>query len=260
VFNRLLLARPEGDAFSQKNRAWMRAQALPATESFLVDNALELLEQTEARLKAVDARLLAIASVEESAKLLVTIPGVDVTVAIALLAAIGDVRRFDTPGQLAAYFGLVPRVSQSAGRCHHGGITKTGSSGARSLAIEAAQVVARSSSPLAATYWRVRRKRGHNVAVTALARKIIVVVWYLLQRREPYRYAPLPRTRDKLRRLTPSHHRSIQRPETLDELCREVGLPTPSLPTPAERRVAARNRSTITRLSRQLREERLTNS
>lgn len=254
VFNRLLLPRPEGDPFSRKNRSWMRAEPLPETERLLVDNALELLEQTEVRVAAVDERLLKLASVEASAKLLVTVPGVNVTVAMALLATIGDVRRFPTPGQLSAYFGLVPRLSQSAGRCHHGSITKAGSSTARSLAIEAAQVVARSGSPLSATYWRVRRKRGHNVAVTALARKLIVVVWHLLQHGEPYRYAPPTRTRFKLRRLERERRRVSQVPQSLEEVYREAQLPELASPRPAERRAAARNRAVITRLSRLARE------
>jgi len=164
------------------------------------------------------------------------------------------VRRFPTPGQLSAYFGLVPRVSQSAGRCHHGSITKAGSSTARSLAIEAAQVVARSSSPLSATYWRVRRKRGHNVAVTALARKLIVVVWHLLQHGEPYRYAPPTRTRIKLRRLDLERRRVSAVPQSLEDVYREARLPALASPRPAERRAAARNRAVITRLSRQARE------
>ena len=65
-----------------------------------------------------------------------TIPGVGVTVAVGLVAAIGEVERFDSPGKLAAYFGLVPRISQSAGRCYHGRITKSGNSTARHLAID----------------------------------------------------------------------------------------------------------------------------
>ena len=45
------------------------------------------------------------------------------------------------------------------------------------MAIEAAQVLARSPAPIATTFYRVRRKKGYNVAVTALARKLIVLVW-----------------------------------------------------------------------------------
>ncbi len=49
---------------------------------------------------------------------------------------------------------------------------------------------------------------GHNVAVTALARKLVVVVGYLLTRGEPYRYAPVERTRTKLRAVTPDRRRA----------------------------------------------------
>jgi len=149
TFHRCLICPPEGDAFSARGRRWMRSVELPPAEHFLVHNGLELLEAVEARLDATDQQLLKTAAIEEQAHLLMTIPGVGVTVALGLLAAIGDIRRFPSPGQLASYFGLVPRVSQSAGRCHHGRITKAGPGNARSLAIEAAQMLARSPSPIA---------------------------------------------------------------------------------------------------------------
>jgi hypothetical protein len=170
---------------------------------------------------------------------------------MGLLAAIGDIRRFPSPGQLASYFGLVPRVSQSAGRCHHGRITKAGPGNARSLAIEAAQVLARSPSPIATTFYRVRHKKGYNVAVTALARKLIVLVWYMLQNGEPYRYATVESTRRKLRSLVPKHERprALHPPRTLEEVYREAGLTLPPQPSKAERRAAANNRRTRTRLS-----------
>ena len=176
------------------------------------------------------------------------IPGVGVTVAVGLLAAIGDVGRFASPDQLAAYFGLVPRVSQSGDKCYHGPITKQGRSSARWLAVEAAQSLSQMSTPLAATYHRVKRKRGHNVAVTALARKLVVLVWYLLQKQEPYRYGPVAHTCRKLRRLTPGLARAKPGhvPHTLDAVYREHGLPLPAAPTAAEKRAAARNLRVVT--------------
>jgi len=252
TFHRRLISPPQGDAFTNPGRRWMRSHELPPAERFLADNALELLEATEARIDATDQELLKTAAIEEQAQLLMTIPGVGVTVAIGLLAAIGDIQRFPSPGQLASYFGLVPRVSQSAGRCHHGRITKAGPSHARFLAIEAAQILARSPSPIATTFHRVRRKRGYNVAVTALARKLIVLVWYMLQNSEPYRYASLEPTRRKLRSLIPKSQRprALRPPHTIEEVYREAGLPVLPEPSKAERRAAANNRRTRTRLSR----------
>lgn len=252
ALNRRLVALPEGEAFSKKSRRWMRSVDLPQTERFLVHNSLDLLEAIDARIAAADAELTRLAKEQERARLLMTIPGVGLQVALGLLAAIGDVERFRSPEKLTAYLGLVPRVSQSAGRCHHGRITKTGSTIVRSLVVEAAQILARSPSPMATTYWRVRRKRGHNVAVTALARKLVVVAWHLLQKNEPYRYAPPQRTRQKLRALTPPGERcrAAQRPQTLEEVYRESNLPTLPAPTPGEKRAAAANRRARTRMTK----------
>jgi len=251
ILHRRLLPIPQGwNPFAQKTRLWMRGLTLPSTERFMLDNALALLEQIETRVAEVDEQLLQQARISESAKLLITIPGVNVTVAIGMLAAIDDVRRFPTPQKLGSYFGLVPRIRQSADRCYHGDITKAGNSTARSLAIEAAQILARSSSPLAATYYRVRHKRGHNVAVTALARKLVHVVWHVLSKREPYRYAPIPRTRIKLLRVTVDHARSRCVPQTLEAVYAEAGLPPLSAASSGERRAAANNRRTRTRLDK----------
>lgn len=251
ILDRRLIRRPEGwTPFAEKTRRWMREVKLPPAERFMLDNALELLEQIESRVGAVDAQFLQHATISESVKLLMTIPGIDVTVAIGFLAAIDDIHRFPTPQKLASYFGLVPSVRQSAERCYHGPITKAGNSTARSLAIEAAQSLALSSSPLTATYYRVRHKRGHNVAVTALARKLVHVVWHILQKRVPYRYAPVSRTRTKLLKVTHRQGRARSVPRTLDGVYAEAGLPTLPVPSTAEKRSAANNRRTRTRLAR----------
>jgi transposase len=248
ILHRKLLRCPHAEPFSLVGRQWLLGQAYTATERLMLDNDLALLDELDRRLDAVDAQLRATASTEQAARLLMTIPGVGVTVAIGLLAAIGDIRRFASAAQLAAYFGLVPRVSQSGDQCYHGPITKQGRSSARWLAVEAAQALSQMSTPLTATYHRLRRKRGHNVAVTALARKLVVLVWHLLQKQEPYRYAPIARTRTKLRRLTPGlgPAKAGQVPRTLAAVYQEMGLPLPAEPSAGERRAAARNQRTVT--------------
>jgi transposase len=46
------------------------------------------------------------------------IPGLGPVLALTIRAEVGDLRRFPTPGHLASYAGLVPRVDASAGRVH----------------------------------------------------------------------------------------------------------------------------------------------
>jgi transposase len=250
VLNRSLRPYPGKLLFTEKGFRWMERLRLPAAERLVLDHQLGLLREIQARQKAVDEELLRQARLQRDAKLLVTIPGVDVTVAVGLLAAIGSIERFESPQQLAAYFGLVPRVRQSAGHCWTGSITKTGSRTARWLAIEAAHTLARSSSPLAASYHRIRRRKGHQVAVTALARKLVVVVWHLLTKQEPYRYGAWERTRFKLKKLkaTPRPGPRRRPPRDLEEVYREAGLELRP-PSDGEKRTAKNNRIALTKLT-----------
>ena len=215
--NDKLLSCPYDSAFTHAGRRWLQAQDFSPSERETLDSFLVIHDGLDQQLTKIDARLCRIAADREDAKILMTIPGIGIVVAVGLLSAIGDVHRFPTPQRLASYFGLVPRVHQSADRCRHGSITKRGRSHARWLAVEAAQSTVRSSAPLAATYHRVRLKKGHNVAVVAVARKLVVLAWHMLRSGEPYRYHR-PRTPGKsfgasypmpsLCREEPSHRRS----------------------------------------------------
>ena len=95
----------------------------------------------------------------------------------------------------------VPRTKQSANSCRHGAITKAGSSLARSLLCEAAQHLSRSESPLGVFVRRLLQKKTWNKAIVAGARKLATIAYHMLKNKEPYRYAAVVRTQDKLRRL-----------------------------------------------------------
>ncbi len=247
IINRKLLHCPKVDLFGTGGRKWLMAQNYTDTERFILENIVSLLDDIECRIAAVDEQLKAQASIELEARLLMTIPGINIVTAVGLLAEIGDITRFSTPDKLAAYFGLVPRISQSADKCYHGRITKTGRSHARWLAVEAAQSIAMNSAPMAASYHRLRRKKPHNVAVTALARKLVVLIWHILKNREPYRYAPVARTRRKLRAVTPEWQRSENgtKPTSIEEAYIEHGLPLPRPASDGERRAADKNQRTM---------------
>ncbi len=248
VLNRKLLHCPHAEIFSLVGRRWMLAQQYTQIERFMLDNNLSIFDELVRGIQAIEEKMIAIASRELDVKLLMTIPGVNVTVAIGMMATIGEIHRFATPDKLACYFGLVARVHQSADHCYHGLITKEGSSSARWLAVEAAQTLAQMSFPLAASYHRIRHKRGHNVAVVALARKLVVLAWHMLHNQEPYRYAPVARTRQKLRRLTPGSPpaKPGQMPRTLDAVYAEAELPALSEATAGEKRAASRNKRSVT--------------
>ena len=248
VLNRSLERYPGKFLFTEKGFRWLAELELPAAERMVLDHQTSLLGEVQAHLQGVDRALREQARLYPEANLLVTIPGVDIVVAMGFLAAIGSIDRFPSPQKLAAYFGLVPKIRQSGSTTYYGHITKAGSRNARWLAIEAAHTIARSSSPLAASYHRVRRRKGHQIAVTALARKLVVVVWHILTTQQPYRYAAPERTRIKLRKLQ-KHERPPRgrTPRNLDEVYAEAGLEL-APPSRGEKRAAKRSRAALTRM------------
>jgi len=76
-----------------------------------------------------------------------TLPGVGLTGAQALYAALGDWRRFKDGAHAASYLGLTPSTRQSADHCYHGSITKAGNSLARWLLTQAARQVIQHPGP-----------------------------------------------------------------------------------------------------------------
>jgi transposase len=131
-----------------------------------------------------------------------TVPGVNVICAATFMAAIGDIRRFESPRKLVGYLGLDPRVKQSGtGPATHGRISKQGSVRARHALVEASWSTVRQPGPTRAFYGRIRARRGHQVAVVAAARKLACLFWCLLTREQSYAYQQPSLTHKKLRLL-----------------------------------------------------------
>ncbi len=183
-----LIARcPAADLFGRKGRAWLAEQPLPMDERLSVEQRLRELDRLGEDLAAID-RLLGEAVLEDArVHQLLTIAGVNATVAIGLLAAIGDIARFRSPEKLVSYFGLNPSVYQSGLQpAQHGHISKRGRSHARAMLVEAAWAAAKSPGPLRAFFERIRARRGLQIAAVATARKLAVIIWHVLAGNEDY--------------------------------------------------------------------------
>lgn len=193
---------PHADLFGGKGRAWLRAQYLPDDEREAVDrHANEYDRLTEAQ-KGVERDIARTALADDNVKRLMTIPGIDMIVAVGLMAAVGRIDRFSCPDKLVAYIGLNPSVHQSGdGPAHHGRISKRGRSNARHLLVEAAWQAVRSPGPLRAFYERVRSRRGNHIAAVAVARKLAVLIWHMLTKGEDYAWARPTLMARKLRTL-----------------------------------------------------------
>jgi transposase len=92
-------------------------------------------------------------------------------------------------------------ISQAQDRRARGRISKQGSPQARWALVEAAQSVAQQPGPLHAFYERIKARKGHNVAIVAVARKLAVLFYCMLTREEDYAHQQPSLTAQKLRRL-----------------------------------------------------------
>jgi len=203
ILHRNLVVRcPAADLFGIKGRAWLAEQDLPADERAAATALLRQLDFHADELALIDKDLARIALGRGDVRRLMTIPGVDATVALSIVAAIGDVTRFRTPERLVSYFGLNPRVRQSGNQAAtHGRITKAGPGYARGMLVEAAFSASKAPGPLRAFYRRVRARRGLQVAIVATARKLTVLCWHLMIKNEDYAFAMPSLVAHKQRKL-----------------------------------------------------------
>jgi transposase len=248
----LLVVPPVKVLFGKKGLAWLREVPLPTEVRSAVDLYLRLYDAVAAETQKIDDQLMAMAYEDRRAKLLMTLPGVAHGVAIALLAALGDIGRFKDGDHAASYLGLTPSLRQSASKRYHGRITKAGCPQTRAMLVQAVQAASDHPGPIGAFFRRLRKRKKYNVAVIATARKLVTIAYLMLKNNEPYRYAKLDVVTHKFtecRRKAElpvakraSGKRIATEDSLLDELYRRHGLPgcqTPEEWTTGERRALA---------------------
>ncbi|WP_201308862.1 transposase [Puerhibacterium puerhi] len=165
------------DGHFEAHHAVLAAAILDRLE--LVEHALADLDQAIATACAPWAHQL---------QLLQTIPGVGAKAAQVIIAETGaDMSRFPSAAHLAAWAGLAPGISESAGRRAPTG-KRHGNKWLTSALVEAAAATGRmhGRNHLAAQHDRLARRRGAGRAQIAVAHSILVSAYYMLARDEPY--------------------------------------------------------------------------
>jgi transposase len=201
ILVRNLIDAPFTDTFGRAGERWLRELDLPVDERAQVDCALRLLETLAVEITRADRALIDVALADANVRRLLTIPGIGPVSALAIVAVVGDIQRFSRPNQLVGYLGLDPRVHQSGERpAYTGHISRQGQAHARGLLIEAALGAVRVPGPLRAFFQRLSARRGKQVAIVALARKLVVLSWHLLSKHEDYRWQSATLTETKIRR------------------------------------------------------------
>jgi transposase len=174
------------DLFGKAGLEYLRSIDLPDCDRFELDQYLQLIEAVMERIGAAQQRIEEIAGDDADARLLMTIPGISYYAALMIKAEIGDARRFPDSEKLVSYAGLNPSVYQSGKTCIRGRISKQGSPNLRWILIQTANIAVLHDKTLRKFYLRLRKGKGHKVAIVATARKILKYANTMIRNKVPY--------------------------------------------------------------------------
>jgi len=167
---------------------------------------LEMLGRFDASIQELDRAVIEEADSRPAAVRLMEHSGIGPVTALTLVLTIGPIERFEKSKQRVSYLGLNPRERSSGGKQRLGSISKQGNSMLRALLVEAAQTASRFDPELRRHYLRLKFRRGSAVAKVAIARKLVVRLYWRL--REQVSSVPPARTQGSpgnfLVELTPS--------------------------------------------------------
>lgn len=203
----------QGKNWTQRHWAWLRRMlregGLEPADRTAFSEYLALLEYKISRRDDLDAQIEKIAlsaHYKPVVDRLRCFRGIATIAAMTLVTEIGDWRRFERPGQLMAYLGLVPSEHSSGERHQRGPITKAGNSRCRHVLVQAAwsyrtrpavgtelkrrqqgqptKVIAhawKAQHRLYKLYHRIANKKSSRIAVVAVARELVGFLWAVMQ-------------------------------------------------------------------------------
>lgn len=142
------------------------------------------------RVETLQNKLEALCAQNEDCQRLLSIPGVGVLSATAMMASIGDINAFKNGRELAAWLGLVPRQHSTGGKPTLLGISKRGDTYLRTLLIHGGRAVVRFADKHQdrRSQWvtQLDARRGKNISAVAVANKNARIAWALLSHKTMY--------------------------------------------------------------------------
>jgi transposase len=184
------------DIFAGAGRIWLQGTIgrLPPETGRCVSQEIEALDGLGDQISHLERCIRQRSALTPSIQLLKTLPGVANVLAIVIEREIGSIDRFDTSGQFTSFSGLVPTVHASGGKTRFGHMRKPCNQYLKWSFIEAANVIVRhrhhpawKTKYVCQIYDQVSQRKGHAVAVGAVARHLAEAAFWILKRQQPYR-------------------------------------------------------------------------
>jgi transposase len=144
-----------------------------------LERVLNVIDALNEQLKEADKELLSVAAKDALCERLMEVPGVGPVIALRFVAVVDQPERFRSAHHLMSYIGLTPGENSSSMRSQRTGITKAGASDLRHALVQGCWSMFRTQPGEPMVQWAlaVATRRNKNIAVVALARKLVGVLW-----------------------------------------------------------------------------------
>jgi transposase len=172
VAHRHHLQHERGKRFNEKTTGWQKDRRLSSLEQFQLELEMENLRYIEKQIERISQEVRKMCHQKPWADdmlYLMQLPGFGVITAMTVLAAIGDIQRFESPKHLASYSGLTPGLEQSGTKNRGKGVTKAGRRELRWALVEAAQMAVKSDPLLKMKFQALQKRMHRNQAIVAIA-------------------------------------------------------------------------------------------
>ncbi len=191
VAHRHHLQHERGKRFNEKNTLWQKDKRLSRVEQFQLELEMENRAYMEKQITRIGKEVAKMSHQKpwaESMTYIMQLPGFGVITGMTILAAIGEIQRFEDAHHLASYSGLTGGLEQSGTKLVQKGITKEGRKELRWAIVEVAQRAVKSDPRWTRKFQEMEKRMHRNQAIVAVARQLLELVWSVLTRRQPYRH------------------------------------------------------------------------
>ena len=183
ILQGIYLSREYSDIFCRKAIEEMKLTKDPCL-LILINEALSIKKRTDFEAKLIQERF----ENNEDYNLLLSIPGIGSVSAAYLISLIIDIERFDSRSAFCAYFGIVPKVRESADHSVNCSTTHRGDEDARRILCQCTIVHIRVCDSVVTEMYNRLKSNGkcHKEALVAAARKLVTVIWSVLKNKRKF--------------------------------------------------------------------------
>ena len=180
----------EGSLWSNEGREFLAELTLDEPSQLMLDHWLEAIDEFTEKIKRIQRKIEETAAAVDEVDTMMTAPGIAAYSGLMVHGEIGEVGRFDRANEVVSYAGLDPVVRESGDSRTEGSISKEGNGNLRWILVQCAGTAVHNAKDpyLSEFYWRLREKRNKEpkVALVATARKLLVSLFHMLRKNEPY--------------------------------------------------------------------------